>query len=397
MAIIRLTPLDTFFFRDARSFQAGEDAWAQGVFPPPPSVLYGALASAFYAYQSSFSLSDDTEENNKQRNLLKDFKIIGIFISIDDGTILLPIPKDVVKIKDKNENEDEEEDNCKNKNTLLYLERKPSPLFSSLQTEDILFSEQHTESVDGYVTDSTYKEILLKKSLNNKCYYSDLLISEGKTGIGRDKLTYTTNEGELYTMNMYRFNTEKCQIVVDYEGIELPKKGIIRLGSKKAFAYTTENISISTNDFIPPPPEEDMKDNIFRLCFITPCIFQKGWIPHWLDENTLEGKVPNTNLRLKLVTAAIGKPTLLGGFNMKAKNGKGFPKPMYKMIPEGSVYYFKILEGSYKEVIETFHFKSVSEKSISKEANSTNDNTSKKGFGITLIGIWQQQEKLSLP
>lgn len=380
MKIIRLTPLDTFFFRDARSFQAGEDTWAQGVFPPPPSVLYGALASTFYAYQDDFSLSDDEAINTNQREKLKNFRITGVFLSVFDGTIILPVPRDVVKLKEESKNE---------KTQMLYLERKPNTLISSLVTEEMLYATQHTESINGYVNDTTYRKILQRKAFDAEQPYEDLLISEGKIGIGRDKQTLTTQEGELYTMNMQRFNTEKykkCQIVVTCEGIELPKEGILKLGSKKAFAYTVEEQTQSLSEIIPPPDRTE-QDNVFRICFITPCIFQKGWIPHWLDENTLEGKVPDTNLKLKLITAAIGKPILLGGFNMKAKKGKGFPKPMYKMIPEGSVYYFKILEGTYQEVIQKFHFQSVSEKSISKEANSTEDNTSKKGFGITCIGI----------
>lgn len=378
MKIIRLTPLDTFFFRDARSFQAGEDTWAQGVFPPPPSVLYGALATTFYAHKQNFSLSDNEEKNTQQRELLKNFKITGVFLSIYDGSILLPIPKDVVKPKNEK------------KQNLLYLEAKTNTTISSLQTEQILLSPEHAEELKAYVSESTYQKILNKQELDNEPYYQDLVISEGKTGIGRDKQTYTTQEGELYTMNMQRFNTQKykkCSIVVTYEGIELPKSGLLKLGSKKAFAYTTEEITGTLHDFIPPPSQEYIKNDIFRLCLITPCIFQKGWIPNWLDEHTLEGNVPDTNLRLKLVTASIGKPMLLGGFNMKAKNGKGFPKAVYKMVTESSVYYFKILQGTYQEVVEKFHFKSISEKSCSKEANSLDNNTAKKGFGITLIGI----------
>jgi CRISPR-associated protein Cmr3 len=375
--IIRLTPLDTFFFRDARSFEAGEDTWAQGVFPPPPSVLYGALASAYYAHKQNFHLSDDENTNSKQREQLQNFTITGLFLSVHDGRIILPIPKDVVKIKDKDE--------------LQYLKRKPNTLISSVNTQELLYSDEKAEEAKGYITDSAYQRVLVKDNINLSEFYNDILISEHKTGIGRDKQTYTTNEGELYSVSMQRFNTEKykkCSIVIACEGIDLPKSGILKLGSKKAFSYTTDkDSSLTQNNFIAPPSKQDMKDNIFRLCFITPCIFQKGWIPEWLDENSLQGTVPDTNLKLELVTAVLGKPVLLGGFNMKARKGKGFPKPMYKMIPEGSVYYFRILEGTYEEVVEKFHFRSMSEKSVSKEANSSNNNTSKKGFGITCIGV----------
>lgn len=378
--IIHLTPLDTFFFRDARSFEAGEDTWAQGIFPPPPSVLYGALATAYYSYRKNFYLSDDESINAQQRKQLEAFNITAILLSVNNGTTLLPIPKDVVR--------------AKNTDKLLYLSLKDNPLISSAMTKKLLYADEKAEEIKGYVTNSTYKKILVKDKIDTKekvYNESDLLISENKVGIGRDKNTLTTNEGELYSLNMQRFNTDKykqCSIVVVCEGIELPESGILKLGNKKAFAYKTRDISLSQDkNFLTPPTQENMQDNIFRLCLLTPCIFEKGWLPHWIDENTLQGSVPDTDLKLELVAATIGKPAFLGGFNMKAKNGKGFPKPMYKMVPQGSVYYFRILDGTYQEVIEKFHLKSISEKSISKEANSGNNNTSKKGFGITCIGI----------
>jgi len=45
--ILRINPFDTFFFRDGKPFTMGDDSWADGIFPPSPSVIYGALRTAW--------------------------------------------------------------------------------------------------------------------------------------------------------------------------------------------------------------------------------------------------------------------------------------------------------------------------------------------------------------
>lgn len=39
---------DTLFFRDGKPFSMGDDVWANGVFPPYPSTLYGALRASYF-------------------------------------------------------------------------------------------------------------------------------------------------------------------------------------------------------------------------------------------------------------------------------------------------------------------------------------------------------------
>ena len=43
---IQLDALDTLFFKDGKPFSLGEETWADGIFPPPPSVVYGATRTA---------------------------------------------------------------------------------------------------------------------------------------------------------------------------------------------------------------------------------------------------------------------------------------------------------------------------------------------------------------
>jgi len=50
---IEIKSFDTLFFRDGKPFTMSEDNWADGIFPPPPSVIYGALRAAYFAQYPS--------------------------------------------------------------------------------------------------------------------------------------------------------------------------------------------------------------------------------------------------------------------------------------------------------------------------------------------------------
>ena len=47
--LIKLDPLDTLFFRDGKPFSMGEETWGNCIFPPSPSVIYGALRTAYFS------------------------------------------------------------------------------------------------------------------------------------------------------------------------------------------------------------------------------------------------------------------------------------------------------------------------------------------------------------
>lgn len=65
--IISLEAIDTLFFRDGKPFTMGEDNFASGIFPPAPSVLYGALRSAYFACDvDSLSRVNSSDASNSQ-------------------------------------------------------------------------------------------------------------------------------------------------------------------------------------------------------------------------------------------------------------------------------------------------------------------------------------------
>jgi CRISPR-associated protein Cmr3 len=347
--IIRINPLDTFFFRDGKPFDMGDESWADGVFPPSPSVIYGALRTLFFAHSSKLDLTKEELDE-----MTKEFRIRGIFLQIGKN-VYLPIPNDIVKAKDTNQ--------------FTFLELKEKPACSSCKTDKVLVASVISEGAEGVVDIDSFKAILARENITTITLKKDFLKKEPKIGIARNKISKATEEGRLYRVEMQRF-ADNSKIVVVFENLELPEKCISKIGGEgKTFSYELENMEIPENGFIDYPSE--IENNTFRICLTTPTLFQNGWLPSWIDEATLIGTFPKSNLKLKLLTAALGRPISLGGFDVK----NGQPKEMNKYVPAGSVYYFEILEGTYQEAIQAFHFQSISE-----------CETAKEGFGITYIG-----------
>ncbi len=336
---IEIHALDTLFFRDGRPFAKGMETWANGVFPPAPSVLYGALRSSCFSKEFTKGRPSDDPTGN--------LAIKGIFLKMEDN-IYFPLPLDCVKEKDDKEHK------------VFPLSLKDNTLVSNCPTPMLLKADLEVENVNkGHLTDP-----LLEKYLNNKIEvfeYKDLdnyVINEPKIGIARNKKTHSSQEEMLYRVDMRRL--DKVSIVVNYDGLTLPEQGFLKLGGEgKGAVYKT------IKDIVISPPT--LQGDIIKLCFATPTIFKQGWLPSWINKDSLEGEYQG--IKLKLLTAVVGKHVPVGGFNMRRKK----PKPMVKAVPAGSVYYFKIIKGK-DCVIDTFHQKNI------------NDYMSKRGFGLAFIG-----------
>ncbi|KLO23498.1 type III-B CRISPR module-associated protein Cmr3 [Marinitoga sp. 1155] len=345
--IIEIEPLDTLFFKDGKPFSMGEETWAEGIFPPYPSTIYGALRSAYFA--------NNINELNKAKEKddpTKDLKIKGIYLKLDDD-ICFPVPLDCVKDKDKD---------------ITYtLKLKTKNNIISSYPKYLNFLLTANEKVEN-VSQVFFSDIDFEKYLNgfDEFFYSELknyLFNEPKIGITRSKDTLSTEEGKIYRVDMYR--TKNLKLVVDFENLEIPQFGFLKLGGEsKSARYKNINKEISVE-----PAKFNKYDKCFKLVLTTPAIFKEnGWIPTWIDKDTLEGVIGG--LKVKLISASIGKPIVIGGFDIKEKK----PKPSYKAVPTGSVYYFKLLEGNVNDIVNIFH------------ENSISEIYSEQGFGICYVG-----------
>lgn len=352
---IKIDALDTLFFRDGKPFTMGAETWGSGIFPPYPSMVYGTLRSLYFSYnirelEKAASLDEPNSNDPTAPLTLK-----GHYIQYRNA-LIFPTPLDCV-----------EEKGSKEKN-LMVLKPQKAQFISNYRTAEILRTDskkQIKNADDGWIDSSTLGEYL--NGNHNSMYYSklsDSVLSEAKIGIGRNNQTRTAEDSMLYRVGMKRL--KDISIVVDIEGLNLSaKSGLMKLGGEGRPASFTVNDSL-------PIDACELPDNKLKLYLATPAIFTNGWLPKQIDTKTLEGNM--NGIKLKLVTAAIGKPVYIGGFDIK----KG-PKPMKRAVPAGSVYYFE-LHGSYNkaQVIEAFHNKAISDDEIYK----------KQGFGIAYVGRW---------
>lgn len=357
---IKIDALDTLFFKDGKPFSMGDESWADGIFPPPPSVIYGALRSAYFGENPGDLVNVDTDVD-KTKNLI----IKKIYYLINDD-IYYPMPNDLVRLKNGQKKE------------VMKLNTKVLDAVTNMEIPQILIKDSNNKTVieeveaveDGIIWETYLKEYLnnMKKNDFHIFLMSDYIQSEPKVGIGRMNSTKATEEGKLYRVGMKRLESTKefdkqnikISIGVEFDNLSLKDNGFLKFGAESKIAkYNT----IKENDDVIEDPTEGIKGNIFKIYLSTPSIFENGWKPN-LSENKVLNKID-----LKLISACIGKPISIGGFDMKNR----IPKKMRKAVPAGSVYFYQS-----NKCISTF-IKEIDGKSIS-EYNSN------EGYGLSFVG-----------
>lgn len=356
---IQLDPLDTLFFKDGKPFSMGEETWADGIFPPPPSVLYGAIRTALISEQMGDTSLEDLISQTK--NLV----ISNLAFNLGEGSDdYYPLPFDVVTYKDK----DPEKDNY----TVFPLPIKPVNLLSGsgfsvfpMYDRD---DNQTVENIKGGLISRTNLIKYLKGSYADfKCKnWSDFMTEEPKVGIKRNRSTRTTSEadGELYRVGMKRMKRRaQFQVTIKWERGLFPfltGGNLIRLGAegKMTRVFLVENAT----SFI-----AKLTTRYIRVYLATDGVFENG-IPDLF----------RYGISAKLVGMATGKPFMLGGFDMVTMK----PKPMLKVAPAGSVFYF--------ETDAPVDVSSLQGLALSDSINGMD--YARQGFGIAYFGTWKPQD-----
>jgi CRISPR-associated protein Cmr3 len=356
MQTINIQATDTLFFRDGRPFTMGEDSYAESAhFPPLPSVIYGALRSAYMGQHIDNQSIKELIEITDQLVI----KAIALRLSLNDGEIYFPIPKDLVV--------------SKGKTTATKLDRKPLPISNKQQfCSEMLVSSKNEKLEDSthIITRGTLRNYLDQKNIDLPCKkLSHFLSVEPKLGISRNKETHTSENSLLYRIGMVRpeIKQEKeliqlgIAVCFDNLSIDINEKQLLQLGGERKTAIAqaeTENLILKM------PKNIDEKVG-FKIYLATPAIFEAGWYPKLFLET----------FNLDLITAALDKPIHVGGWDID----KNEPKPMRQAVPAGSVYYVKPQENRPNKIREAIQF-------IENQHSISELNTAKQGFGIAFVG-----------
>ena len=382
--ILFLQANDTFFFRDGRPFTKGDQAEGYSIFPPLPTTILGALRTAYIAEYGDLSAfySGKMASMIGTPNCLGSIKLNGVFLADRDSGIYFPIPLDLVVKKNDSEK-------------WLYaldirskLRPSNTPLSHLLRWTGVEHEDVEPETTGKFGVIDMTQYLLGRQRKFQFIPLKDFVCDEPKIGIARDRNTLTSEESMLYRINMSRFLNPNKQnalselgFAIDYDcEKELPSKGILKLGGEgKSFLY--EQHCYITDPLSTEENRSSLKEAIrnsggFKLYFATPTIFDQGWLPNWINKKTQRCQCPTTgtgSISAELITAAVGKPISVGGWDMK----KGMAKPTYQAVPAGSVYYFRVLDESCIDAIvdDIFHYKNIS------------DHRAEEGFGLCFVGV----------
>ena len=371
---ISFTPLDTLFFRDGRPFSMGEETWADGIFPPPPSVFLGAMRSAVLSLQPE---NYATMTNNDPTSGIV---IKNIHLSYNRADeLLFPTPGDVVRRKVRRKGDEIpplltlDKNNRYNNYPLDYLLTNPIP------------DEIENYPFNHFLDIPSFEEYL--SGILPGQPTSIPICSEPKIGIGRTKIRNSIIDGKLYRVGMQRFadyggnrhDGNRLCFIIQYE---IPDEiaTLIRNNRLSFAKFGGENKVVEVALLTGSPglklPVFNSEDRTFKIVLTTPALFKNGWIPDFIDPQNYTGHLDG--VRVKLIAAMTGKPQAFGGFDMLARK----PKPLVKAIPPGSVFFFQIIEDSHS--IETFAQNLKGSFSISEERKE-------EGFGLAYLGKVREQ------
>jgi CRISPR-associated protein Cmr3 len=111
-----------------------------------------------------------------------------------------------------------------------------------------------------------------------------------------------------------------------------------------------------------------------RMVLASPAIFSGGWKPGWLNDR-LEGTPPGSEVKLKLEGVTLGRWKAVSGWSLAPPRG---PKPIRRMVPAGSVYFFRAANPGDAASLDAQWLKPVSD----------DPQEQRDGFGLATWGTW---------
>ncbi len=360
---IFIQPTEALLFRSGQPFNAGENNYAETLFPPTLETLQGALRATIAAHWDPEKSLVEAFQQEELVDLIGNQEHYGRFcitgsavgrrrVEADVGApveCLFPMPAHLWREEDGDRHQvrlkpaltAQITTNLPDDMHLLYPERSADSRLEAMQgwlTETGLWAALHEQG-----------EIAAEHIVAS----NDLYIDEMRIGIGIDGMTKTTAEGMLFQTHMIRMNADPGarfvygfvvdirllaafptsngnntrQFIADEQTqhlLRLFSSGWLLLGGERRAAYF-EVVA-------PPLSEHDSKQKGIGnlLYFATPAALARGWQPAaW----------PVPLSRPTAIATERYQP--IGGWQLTPGSSGGRSKTTRRCIPAGSIYFFR--------------------------------------------------------
>ena len=367
----RIKPVDPLISRDARQFGAGSPMHSLNWLTN--TVIAGSVRTVLWKMSSN-------PDSRETLEALKQIPVKGSF-PVLDGKIYFHRPLDIIKSEDNiyQIKPGDFPDNCGANMPIDGLmpsfpdtqeDFKPDKLNAFWEKDIMLHWLIH-----GKNNFTLKNECTLSAPIHDERVHASI---DTSTGTSKDGMLFSTTGLDFIHKNgtdkkfePERFSQE--EISIDINDLNLPARFTAPAGGERRLA---EFYSHDEDSSLWQCPDNigTIEGNL-RLVLASPAIFNNGWLPDWIDEKTLTGTIPNTNVTAKLISAVTERWQPISGWSYEHRTPSRH-KPMRRAVPSGSVYFFKITNG-------TLDVKSIWLKSICSNEQDIND-----GFGLVLPGKW---------
>lgn len=363
----RLYPMDVLFFRGTEPMNAGEAGVVHGLFPPSPEVLQGMVRTTALEVLGIAPASYAAEGAKLAGRL----NLRGPYLLVDRGQDgverWFPAPLDLWQQKGDN----------------FWRPGRPSTEDEAVTSDlgRVPFITTEGKGAGRWIRQDGLEAYLRGQPVpaeqveNARMFY----LHEPRVGIARDRTTRTTVEGMLYAPAFVRLcetaRGGRVGLGLRVAGFDdlFPDghRGVIRLGGEGRMAALEVHSG-------PAAPASGAAGDTVRLLLLTPGRWRGSWLPSGITGSlgNWQGSLGDASVRL--VSAVVGKPVRIGGWDMTARGGRGEPKPAQACVPPGSVYYLQVTDGTAKVDLH--------DRSIGNHGDVA------VGFGHVLTGRWNRGE-----
>lgn len=393
-----LTPVDSWFFREARSHDAVGVGQLNSVFPPPATTLAGAIRTAMGDHLGIDWHGFDS--TNPHHRLLGEGSNMGL-LNIEaiqlcvSGEAVYPAPQDLLKSPEKQGGK-------------LHRLKIGAPMRCDLGY--VAMPEMDAPAGSKPVENSWINAAGLLKwlvgelpSSEELVSQSDLITAEPRLGIGRDNTQGIVQQGLLYQTRHVRPTGEKTFSVDVYlQGIDealakqLPDETSLRLGGEgreaavkisrasrpevkledKAACAKARGVVLylaSPANFNDAHDADSVaKSPSWCLPGFDPVKNEQGEITHWQGELAGVG--------LKLISCTLPRAQRLGGWDQQLRK----PKPLISLAAPGSIYYCEIMDTANQPITPEL-LQTLQGEPVGRDTSL--------GYGRVLAGLWIDSAK----